>query len=150
MTMTMPYGCALALALFTAIPAGAQTGHGDHGSPRGPAPAPAHSSAGHHHGHGSDAGSQQEPGSQAASTKAFREANARMHDGMDIRFSGDADTDFVRGMIPHHQGAIDMARIVLEFGKDPELRKLAAAIIRAQEEEIGWMQDWLRRNAPAK
>ena len=59
-----------------------------------------------------------------------------MHAGMNIRFSNDADVDFIRGMIPHHQGAIEMAQIVLKYGKDEEIRKLANAIIREQRREI--------------
>jgi uncharacterized protein (DUF305 family) len=80
-----------------------------------------------------------------ASTKAFVEANARMHKDMAIDYTGDADVDFVRGMIPHHQGAIDMAKIVLEHGKNPEIRKLAEGIIKAQESEIAEMQAWLKK-----
>lgn len=81
-------------------------------------------------------------------TTAYMEANAAMHDDMAIDYSGNADVDFIRGMIPHHQGAVAMARIVLEHGTDPEVRKLAEAVIAAQESEIQWMQDWLAKNAP--
>ena len=66
---------------------------------------------------------------------------------MDIAFTGNADIDFVRGMIPHHQGAVDMAKTVIAFGKDPQIRKLAEEIIKAQESEIALMQDWLKASA---
>ena len=53
---------------------------------------------------------QRQSSSEAPSTKGYREANTKMHRDMDIAYSGDPDVDFVRGMIPHHQGAIDMAK----------------------------------------
>ena len=85
-------------------------------------------------------------GDQSASSKAFAEANAKMHKDMSIEFTGKADQDFVRGMIAHHQGAIDMAKVELEYGKDPDMRKLAEAIIVAQEGEIKDMKAWLEKN----
>lgn len=93
----------------------------------------------------------QTPQTQAAtspSTRAFEEANAKMHRDMAIAFSGNADVDFVRGMIPHHQGAIDMARVVLQFGTNEQTKKWANEIIAAQEREIAEMREWLRTNAP--
>ncbi|WP_089174299.1 DUF305 domain-containing protein [Bosea sp. AS-1] len=99
-----------------------------------------------HQGHGGGTMKMDGASTDNASTKAFKEANGKMHKDMDITYSGDADADFVRGMIPHHQGAIDMAKVVLAHGKDPEIRKLAEAVIRDQEKEVAQMREWLKKN----
>lgn len=78
--------------------------------------------------------------SEAASTAGFQAAMTKMHKDMDIAYSGDPDVDFAKGMIPHHQGAIDMAKIELQHGKDARLRKLAREIVKAQEKEIALMK----------
>lgn len=108
----------------------------------------------HHHGHDHQAGAAAAAKSEA--TLAYEAANARMHAGMTAALTGDPDVDFMQGMIPHHQGAIDMAEIVLKHGKDPETRKLAEGIIAAQTSEIAFMKAWLakrgkegRRRCPA-
>jgi uncharacterized protein (DUF305 family) len=83
----------------------------------------------------------------AESTAAFQAANRKMHAAMEISYTGVADVDFARGMIAHHQGAIDMSRVELAHGTDPALRRLAEEVIRAQEAEIAFLEQWLAEHA---
>ena len=84
---------------------------------------------------------------EPASTKAYRDAAMTMEHSMAITYSGDADKDFVAGMVPHHQGAIDMAKAELQYGKDPSLRKLAQNVVVAQQKEIAFMKSWQAKHA---
>jgi hypothetical protein len=79
-------------------------------------------------------------------TDLYAPAMQSMHQNMSMTPTGDADVDFMRGMIPHHQGAIDMAEIALKHAKDPQVRKLANNIVKAQESEIAFMREWLAKH----
>jgi uncharacterized protein (DUF305 family) len=75
---------------------------------------------------------------------AYMRAMMTMHKAMtQAAATGNPDRDFMLLMIPHHQGAIDMARAELRYGKDARVRALAAAIIKAQQVEINTMRAWL-------
>jgi len=73
----------------------------------------------------------------------YQAAMAVMHKAMDIKYTGNADVDFINGMIPHHEGAIAMAETQLKYGKDETLRSLARDIIRSQRQEIALMKEML-------
>jgi uncharacterized protein (DUF305 family) len=88
---------------------------------------------------------QQHGGTGGMHDPSMQDAMERMRQGMEVPPSGDPDVDFARMMIPHHQGAIDMARSELEHGTDPELRRLAEEIIAAQEKEIEFLRSWLQK-----
>jgi len=75
----------------------------------------------------------------------FKKAMDKMHKDMMIKSSGNIDTDFLKGMIPHHQGAIDMAEELTKKTKDPALKAFAEKIIKDQRAEIKQMQDWLKK-----
>jgi uncharacterized protein (DUF305 family) len=118
---------ALAAALLVALPATAQD-----------------QAAGTHAGH--DMAAMAGMGADTPASQAYAAVNATMHQDMNQPFTGNPDVDFVRGMIPHHQGAVDMAKIELQYGTDPEIRAFAQKVIDVQEAEIKLMNDWLARH----
>jgi hypothetical protein len=92
-------------------------------------------------------------GTALAQTGDFATAMAgamqRMHRAMAVPSTGDPDRDFAAMMIPHHQGAIDMAEAELRFGKDERLRRLAQGIIVEQRQEVAVMQAILNEKGGA-
>ena len=83
---------------------------------------------------------------KSEATKAYMAAMDAMHGPMmQALQDSDADAAFVKGMIPHHQGAIDMAKVVLQHGKDEQAKKWANDVIREQQREIAEMQEWLKK-----
>jgi uncharacterized protein (DUF305 family) len=101
-----------------------------------------------HAGHSS---SHAAPGREAAFPPEFRTFVREMDAGMDRMmkdmhapgYTGNADVDFLAMMIPHHEGAVEMARLVLLHGKDPLTRQLADEIIASQTSEIAAMRQRL-------
>ncbi|TQK01155.1 protein of unknown function (DUF305) [Pseudoduganella lurida] len=105
----------------------------------------------HMHAHASTIASAAPPAFVASSAKPYAaladDAMAVMDDDMRrAPMNGDPGHDFVTMMIPHHQGAIDMAKAILVHGTDPELRNLAQGIIAEQQNEINVMRAWLQRH----
>ena len=75
----------------------------------------------------------------------FKKAMDKMHKGMNFKSHGNIETDFLKGMIPHHQGAIDMSEELIKKSKDTELKAFAQKIIDAQKAEVKLMQDLLKK-----
>ena len=81
-------------------------------------------------------------------SKAYMEAMMKMHPPMMTAIQAkDPDVAFICGMLPHHQGAIDMARAELKYGDNPEAKRMAEKVIKDQGEEIEKMTAWLKKNA---
>ena len=95
---------------------------------------------------GPDAALSVTPITQGSATPDFQAAMEKMQKEMMAHpMTGNTDRDFAMHMIPHHQGAIDMARAQLEHGIDPELRNMAEKIISDQEKEIAQLKEWLAK-----
>lgn len=84
-------------------------------------------------------------GHQNHGNMPFKKAMDKMHKDMMMKSSGNIDIDFLKGMIPHHQGAIDMSEELIKKTKDPELKAFAEKIIKDQKAEIKQMQDLLKK-----
>jgi hypothetical protein len=81
--------------------------------------------------------------------RALQTVMVQMDAAMCITPSADPDRDFAQAMIPHHQGAVDMARLELLYGRDPRLQRLAQGIVVEQSQEIAWMRDILAKPSTA-
>nr|WP_246282269.1 DUF305 domain-containing protein [Paraburkholderia caffeinitolerans] len=82
------------------------------------------------------AGSQTVSSDEASFMAENDAAMTRMMDGMSVKPTGDVDRDFVAMMVPHHQGAIDMAQAELRYGHNEQLRRIAQEIVVEQQQEI--------------
>lgn len=83
--------------------------------------------------------------SQDAAEQAFMDVKMKMRETMPVEYTGDADSEFVRSMIPHNQGAIGMAEVELKYGTDPQARAFAEKIIEAKKTEIELLNAWLKQ-----
>ncbi|MBU9384543.1 DUF305 domain-containing protein [Burkholderia gladioli] len=99
------------------------------------------------------AGAAAAAGAPAQDERAFLAENdtamSRMMDDMSIKPSGDVDRDFVAMMVPHHQGAIDMAQAELRYGHNEQLRRIAQEIVVEQQQEIVAMRLALGQPLPS-
>ena len=98
--------------------------------------------------HGGHSGQAAPAAARAATpaTKAYVAAMDKMHGPMmQAAQESDPDIAFVKSMIPHHQGAIEMAKVALQYGKDEQAKKWASDVIREQQREIDEMQAWLKK-----
>ncbi len=81
---------------------------------------------------------------QSPASKGYMDSMMKMQSSMPKEQKGDPDTDFTMMMIPHHRGAIDMAKIEIQYGKDPMLKKMAEKMIQDQEKEVAELEKWLK------
>ncbi len=78
----------------------------------------------------------------ATGDAAFAEVEARMHQQMGQASGDTIDEAYIAKMIEHHRGAVAMAEVALARSQDPEIRRMAQAVVDAQTSEIAEMQTW--------
>lgn len=101
----------------------------------------------HHMASAVDTQSQMQSQTQPPHIMAYMDIMNKMHQAMSAGVQAkNADVGFAKGMIPHHEGAIAMAKVELQYGKDAEMKALAQKIVDAQQSEISVMQNWLDKN----
>lgn len=72
-----------------------------------------------------------------------------MHNMMEVKLTGNPNIDFMAGMLPHHEAAVEMAEVIMPYLKDQSTKTFAATIVKAQLKEIAFMKAWLKDNTPA-
>ncbi|PSX20240.1 DUF305 domain-containing protein [Photobacterium kishitanii] len=72
-----------------------------------------------------------------------------MHNMMEVKLTGNPNIDFMAGMLPHHEAAVEMAEVIMPYLKDQSTKTFAKNIIKAQLKEIAFMKKWLKEHAPA-
>lgn len=87
----------------------------------------------------------QPEGDAGPASQALNGVITRMQKQLALPFSGDVDIDFAKRLIVQHQAAVDMAKTVLAFGKDAEVKKVADGVVKANEADIAILQDWLKK-----
>ncbi|CAO3403933.1 CopM family metallochaperone [Azospirillum palustre] len=145
------------LALATALIAGPATAQQTQPAPQGQTTAPMGSPGVGGPGMGANQGMMQGQGMHQGqraqnmpkdpASHAYMQSMQKMNRDMrSKRMTGDADADFARMMAAHHQGAIDMARVELQYGKDPDLKAMAQKMVDDQTKEVQQLQDWLKQH----
>jgi uncharacterized protein (DUF305 family) len=87
----------------------------------------------------------QPEGDTGPASQAMNGVIASMQKDLALSFSGDVDVDFAKRLLVQHQAAVDMAKVVLVFGKDAEVKKIADGVVKANEADIASLQDWLKK-----
>lgn len=143
------------LAMATALVAGSAAAQQSQPAPQSQPTAPTDgpgtgANQGTMQGHGMHQGQPAQSMPKDPASRAYMQSMQKMNRDMrSKRMTGNADADFARMMAAHHQGAIDMARVELQYGKDPDLKAMAQKMVDDQTKEVQQLQDWLKQH-PAK
>ncbi|MFS2008750.1 DUF305 domain-containing protein [Azospirillum sp. CT11-132] len=138
------------LAMATALIAGSAAAQQTQPAPQGQTTAPMGGSMGGNQGmmqgQGMHQGQRAQNMPKDPASRAYMQSMQKMNRDMRKPMTGNADQDFARMMAAHHQGAIDMARVELQYGKDPDLKAMAQKMVDDQTKEVQQLQDWLKQH----